>query len=383
MSEPSPPSPHPQALRLRRVLTASLTYALGFAILALCSALGLLAVDRLIVIGLAFLAVNLAWLVVFRSGWNQRFADPSMTLAQVCVAASLVALIVVLGEHVHVVAVPFYSSLFVFAMLQLRPREMLAAEAFVLITYCAAVAVRAQLFGDRLDMRLEAINVALVVLCSIWYAAAAGGISNLRARLRSSLQTIEQLANRDGLTGLWNRRHVDDLLNAELQRQQRLGGRLCAGLIDLDHFKSVNDRFGHLVGDAVLKSVAQAMKAQLRSPDQLGRFGGEEFLVLLPGTSLADARICAERLLRGVSCLALLPAADARVTISIGLTESLPGESAEALLDRADRALYQAKDEGRNRVACSAPPSNGASAPADDQAEVAATRSAASSVSRH
>jgi diguanylate cyclase (GGDEF)-like protein len=383
MSDPSPPSPHPQTLRLRRVLTASLTYALGFAILALCSALGLLAMDRLVVIGMAFLAVNLVWLVVFRSGWNQRFADPSMTLAQVCIAASLVALIVVLGEHVHVVAVPFYSSLFVFAMLQLRPREMLAAEAFVLITYCAAVAVRAQLFGDRLDLRLEAVNVALVVLCSIWYAVAASAISNLRARLRSSLQTIEQLANRDDLTGLWNRRHMDSLLNSELQRQQRLGGRLCAGLIDLDHFKSVNDRFGHLVGDAVLKSVAQAMKAQLRSPDQLGRFGGEEFVVLLPGTSLADARICAERLLRGVSCLALLPVADARVTISIGLTESLPGESAEALLDRADRALYQAKHEGRNRIVCSPLPSSGSSAPADDQAEVEATRSAASSVSRH
>jgi diguanylate cyclase (GGDEF)-like protein len=336
---------------LKRLLIASTTYVLGFLFLALCSVLRLLAPDRLIVIGLVFLVSNVAWFAAFRSGWNLRFKDPSLTQAQVCVAAGLVALILVLGERVHFLAVPFYSAIFVFAMLRLRPRELVVVEIFVLATYCVAIAIRMQLYGSRLDLRVEAINAAVVVLSSVWYAMAASYISDLRARLRASVATIEQLASRDSLTDTWNRRRIDELLLSELQRQARLGGRLCVCLVDLDHFKSINDRFGHLVGDTVLKNVAQAMNAQLRSMDQLGRFGGEEFLIVLPGASLDDARACAERLLCGVADLAVLPSPADRVTISIGVAECDSGEPLEALLSRVDTALYRAKREGRNRVA--------------------------------
>ncbi len=339
-----------QAVRLRRFLLASTTYALGLLILALCSAFGLLAVADLARIGLSFLAANLVFYAVFRSGWNLRFADPSLTQVQVCVAACLVGFILVWGEHVHFVAVPFYSSIFVFAMLQLNTRQLVAVELFVLGTYGVAIALRMNRYGGSLDLRIEAIDAAVVVLCSIWFAFAASYISNLRERLRESKQTIEALATRDAMTDTWNRRHIDALLASELQRKERIGGQLCVALIDLDHFKSVNDRYGHLTGDAVLQQVAHAMKQQLRSVDPLGRFGGEEFLALLPGASLPDARACAERLLRGVAGLSVLPDAASRVTISIGLAEAVLGEPAEGLLARADGALYRAKHEGRNRV---------------------------------
>ena len=339
-----------QAVRLRRIFLASTTYALGLLILALCSAFGLLAAADLARIGLGFLAANLVFYAVFRSGWNLRFADPSLTQVQVCVAACLVGLILVWGERVHFVAVPFYGSIFVFAMLQLNTRQLVATELFVLGTYAVAIAMRMNRYGSSLDLRIEAIDAALVVLCSVWYAMAAGYISNLRERLRESKQTIEALATRDAMTDTWNRRHIDALLAAELQRKERIGGQLCVALIDLDHFKSVNDRYGHLTGDAVLKQVAHAMKQQLRSVDPLGRFGGEEFLALLPGASLPDARACAERLLRSVAGLSVLPDAAGRVTISIGLAEAVLGEPAEGLLARVDSALYRAKHEGRNRV---------------------------------
>ena len=320
----------------------------------LCSALELLPRAELAVIGAAFLCVNVAFFIVFRSGLNLRFRDPSLTQLQVCVAASLVFLILVLGERIHFVAAPFYSSLFVFAMLRLRPRELIVTEVYVLGTYCAAVAIRAKLFADGLDLRIEAINAALVVLSSIWYTVAAGYISNLRARLRESLTTIERLATRDAMTDTWNRRHIDAVLTSELQRQERLGGDLCVGLVDVDHFKSINDRFGHLTGDTVLTRIAQTMKAQLRAVDQLGRFGGEEFLVVLPGTSRSDAAACAERLRRSVAVLSVLTDPDDKVTISIGLAECAPGETPDRLLARVDAAMYEAKRAGRNQVAIGA-----------------------------
>jgi diguanylate cyclase (GGDEF)-like protein len=357
------PSQHPhdkqagkQALRLRRFLLASTTYALGILILALCSVVGLLEWAQLMQIGLGFLAVNVFFFVVFRCGWNLRFVDPSLTQPQICVAACLVGLILVLGEHVHFLAVPFYSSIFVFAMLQLQTRQLVIVEAFVLATYGLAIAARLARFGDRLDLRLEVIDAALVVLCSVWYAVAASYISGLRVRLRESRQTIEALATRDAMTDTWNRRHIDALLASELQRKARIGGKVCVGLVDLDHFKSINDRHGHLVGDAVLQQVAGTMKAQLRAVDQLGRFGGEEFLVLLPGASLADAQACAGRLLASVARLSVPAAPQERVTVSIGLAECGDDEIRDALLARVDAALYRAKRDGRNRIAIAAAP---------------------------
>jgi diguanylate cyclase len=348
------PSPHPQdrkqALRLRRFLMASSTYTLGITILAMCTWLGLLHTRGLAVLAAAFLSVNVVLFGVFRSGWNLRFADPSLTALQICIAATLVCLILLVGDQLHFLAGTFYSVLFVFAMLKLSVRELVAVEAFMLATYCATVAVRSTLFDGRLDLRVEGVHAVLVVGSSIWYCVAAGFISNLRGRLRESVRTIEQLAIRDALTGTWNRRHLDTLLAAELQRCVRIGQVLCVGLLDIDHFKAVNDRHGHLNGDTVLKNVAACLRSQLRGIDELGRFGGEEFMVLLPGISLAQAQACAERLRRGVADLAAPAGTDARVTVSIGVAELAPGEAAAALIERADRALYRAKSAGRNQV---------------------------------
>ena len=200
------------------------------------------------------------------------------------------------------------------------------------------------------------MNAVVVVGSSIWYAVAAGFISAMRERLRDSLRTIEQLAIRDALTGIWNRRHLDGLLATEIQRCERLQGTLTLCMVDVDHFKGINDRHGHAAGDEVLKGVAAGMRQQLRAIDELGRFGGEEFLVLLPGTPLAHAEVCAERLREAVAALQVLPQRGERVTVSIGVAEFAPGDTPVALLERADRALYRAKTGGRNRFVSDAPP---------------------------
>ena len=337
-----------QALRLRRFGLAVLTYAMGFAIMALCSAVGLLPPERLGWIGLAFVLCNGILFGLFYANFNLRFADPSLTQLQILLGVGMVFGILILGAHTHFLALPFYSSLFVFAMLQMSKREVLRLEFIVLCSYGLAVAIRNTLYAGQIDVRIELIYLVLVILSSVWFAFAAGYISALRSRVKASRLALEQLAIRDALTGVWNRRHIDSLLAAEVERKARFGGQLSVCMVDLDHFKSINDQFGHPVGDSVLKQVAEYMQAQLRTTDQIGRFGGEEFLILLPGIALKDTVDCAQRLLHSIAALELLPNQPRPVTISIGISECAADESPARLVERADRALYAAKENGRN-----------------------------------
>lgn len=164
---------------------------------------------------------------------------------------------------------------------------------------------------------------------------------------------LRLLATTDDLTGCLNRRAFFTAAEQELERAVRYGGAVSVLMVDLDHFKNINDRFGHAVGDRALKAAAAVMAEGLRDNDALGRLGGEEFAVLLPETALDGAMPVAERLRAAVAALEVpLDGGDIlRLTASLGAAERLPDESApDQLLARADCALYRAKAEGRNRV---------------------------------
>jgi diguanylate cyclase (GGDEF)-like protein len=169
---------------------------------------------------------------------------------------------------------------------------------------------------------------------------------------------MEELATIDSMTGLANRRHFLSLAAAEWSRFQRYYRPLSVLMIDVDHFKSVNDRYGHAIGDQALIAVANACMEGKRSSDIVGRLGGEEFAMLLPETDLYQARIVAERIRKGVAASAVTAGGvQFNVTVSIGLAAAAVSMSGfEALLNAADQALYQAKDEGRNRVVAWSPP---------------------------
>jgi diguanylate cyclase (GGDEF)-like protein len=166
-------------------------------------------------------------------------------------------------------------------------------------------------------------------------------------------QLLEKLATIDSMTGLYNRRHFMTLADAEWGRFQRYQRPLSMLAIDIDHFKSVNDRYGHAVGDDAIVSVANACQQSKRSSDIAGRLGGEEFFMLLPETDLAQAVVVAERLRERVAAHILhVHKVRFNVTVSIGLAEaSVSMSGTDALLRAADQALYQAKRDGRNRVA--------------------------------
>ena len=163
---------------------------------------------------------------------------------------------------------------------------------------------------------------------------------------------LRRLATIDPLTGTPNRRHFSSLANQEMEHAHRYGLPLSAIMLDVDHFKKVNDSWGHAIGDEVLKRVTEAMGAQLREIDVLGRMGGEEFAVLLPRTPLDGAALLAERLRAAVAAIRLpLAEGGLRTTISLGVASRRDGEAQfDHLLGRADRAMYQSKQAGRNRV---------------------------------
>ena len=166
------------------------------------------------------------------------------------------------------------------------------------------------------------------------------------------IRCIEENAKIDPMTGLHNRRWLEEMYTREMNRSNMGNFKLTAFMIDIDHFKQVNDTYGHLAGDKVLISVAQALIRSLRPSDMPVRYGGEEFSVFLPGTTEENAKIIAERIRRNVENMTITLHDNnlLQVTVSIGFAERIKNDTVASLIDRADKALYHAKQNGRNRV---------------------------------
>ena len=162
---------------------------------------------------------------------------------------------------------------------------------------------------------------------------------------------LEKVAYHDSLTGVMNRTALDGLLPKEVDRARRYDYDLSVAMIDIDHFKAINDRLGHLGADAVLREVAGAIKGQLRSSDLTFRYGGDEFLVVLPGTAASGARSAAQQIMRAVDRHnAAQQARGVTPQLCIGVASLQMGDDSAQLLSRADRALYDAKQAGRNCI---------------------------------
>jgi diguanylate cyclase len=202
----------------------------------------------------------------------------------------------------------------------------------------------------------EAIHFCFTAIVMLAVSLLAARMVALRKHLRlqkeeleRTLERIRRLATQDELTGLSNRRHMLDLLKAEQSRQQRTAQPMSLALLDLDHFKRVNDKYGHQAGDIVLKGFCDAATSSLRGSDVMSRWGGEEFLLMFPETGLDEAERCVDRMrevLAGVSFDSVAP--NLKITFSAGVSVCLADESLDAAIDRADHAMYRAKAQGRN-----------------------------------
>jgi diguanylate cyclase (GGDEF)-like protein len=227
-----------------------------------------------------------------------------------------------------------------------RPRLVVCSSVASLAGYLLLAATTSGSGGES----TASIAVRAAYLVALAYSGAT--TAHFRYRDHDSLvgltQQLGTLADHDGLTGLLNHRAFHEHLDREFSRAERCGDPLALLMIDVDHFKSINDEYGHVTGDEILQAVAQAIASVTRAGDVLGRIGGEEFCLVLPATGDATARTVAERVRASVAALE----APASVTVSVGLgTLSSRGVVGRvALLQSADGALYEAKRQGRNRV---------------------------------
>lgn len=213
---------------------------------------------------------------------------------------------------------------------------------------------RAAEFGMLIDATLLALALGarfrFVQLEKVLSELSRDELADNNQKLSETLREVERLASTDRLTGLWNRLQVERVAAGEMERAARYRHPTSLLLFDIDHFKRVNDRYGHRAGDDALVGLAAVMRRCLRDSDLAARWGGEEFLVLMPNTALADATMAADKLRRQVASELATPDGHP-VTISIGVAEWRgDGESLDAWIVRADRVLYLAKENGRNRV---------------------------------
>lgn len=246
----------------------------------------------------------------------------------------------------------------VFCTFSLSPRQTVALFGVTVVALGATMLWMVRQNPVAYPPAVEALHFAIAFLSLTSVTALTAVMSGLRNRLKhqkhelqAALATIRQLATMDELTSLANRRHMNDVLKAEEKRVNVTNGAVCIALLDIDLFKSVNDRFGHAGGDQVLRAFADTARAELRAADVLARWGGEEFLLLLPDTALADARMVLQRMadrFRESS----IPGIDERVriTFSAGVVERQPGEPFAETISRADHAMYRAKSTGRDRI---------------------------------
>ncbi len=296
--------------------------------------------------------------VAIRSGFSRRFADPALTVTQMVFAIVSLAGAYVINPLVRGMLLMIVALVLIFGAFMLTPRNCRRLGWFSVAMLGVAMGAGAMMAPRLFPPHIEALHFifAAVVLPSI--AVLAGQLSRLRFDLRTqkrglseALERIRLLATRDELTGLPNRRHAQDLFALEASRAQRERAPLSLCLIDLDHFKRVNDTLGHAAGDEVLRMVARQAKPVLRDTDVLTRWGGEEFLLLLPDTHPAHAERVLERLRERLGSAEIWRDwPELRVTFSGGITAHREGESMQETIARADDMLYRAKTAGRDRV---------------------------------
>ncbi|WP_081421805.1 GGDEF domain-containing protein [Tardiphaga robiniae] len=351
------------ALRIARRRTAYIaqasSYLIDAAILLLYAMIGVTTVAT----GVVYLAIRLA--VVGIAAYfseiqvNDRFKDPYLT-----VPLSIVSIIVQIGAIYLVPQIGFYFISIIFVVLGFAALRMSARQTG--IVWSAATLGLALLFlmtdkpiGIPMATATERALALACFVSALGRCASAGlygsSMRELLYRRSNDLAAanarIEELAQLDELTGALNRRYIMKCLNDEIAKAQRNATTCCIAIIDLDHFKKINDHFGHPVGDEVLRAFAISVFANIRTIDRFGRQGGEEFLLILPDTDIDLAIQTLDRLRSLITELNWSAIAqDLTLTISAGISAIRHNDTPEDILARADLALYSAKDTGRDRV---------------------------------
>lgn len=351
------PDPHTR-IRVAMTGASALISALYTVLVLLLAWVGFARVDLTVVWAATTLLLNAGVLTSIRAGWTRQLADPALTQLQIRYAiVSTMVGYVLLGEA-RGISPAILSPVMMFGIFGLSARQMKANFVFALLCLAVGMGLVAWTEGARYRPLLELAYGVMFVLVLAGSTFVGLRIQHVRQRLQrqkyalgAALERINHLAAHDDLTGLLNRRRMSEVVQAERERCVRSRRPLVLALLDLDFFKLVNDRYGHAAGDAVLCAFAGRVLDNLRSTDVLARWGGEEFLLLLPETSLDGALVLLERVRREVAELCVETAnGEISMTVSIGVAAGRVQDTMEQVLEHADEALYQAKAQGRDRV---------------------------------
>ena len=299
----------------------------------------------------------LLWLVL-RSGRTLHLRDPSIGLLQVLASIGWCTVGYVWFARLHESQMLLLVIVMSVAMgvLYLDTRRMLIACCAGLALLASVTVFHCRRGVARDDARVEWVNLGVIMACAPTMVAVAAQLAAMRKRLRrqrsdlqAAVQRLRDLAIKDELTGLYNRHHAAELFTHHIKRHDAGLEGFAVALLDIDHFKRVNDTHGHSVGDEVLRAFAAQAGHILRKSDVLVRWGGEEFALVCPGQDLSQTTRAVERLHEGVRRLEAAPSVPGlRITFSAGIVAHHPAESLEQTMGRADAALYRAKGAGRN-----------------------------------
>ena len=347
------------ARRRSTYIAQAISYLISAGILALYSYAGTITIAVSIVYLICGITATAIFLGLSEINFNDRFKDHYLTVPQ-----NIVGMTIQFGGIYLAPEVGFYFIFILFIVLSFGALRMSARETAFVWTYSTFGLTALLLMTDKaIAMPITTWSErALLLACAVTALGRCASTGLYGSSMREALYKrgnelkeaharIEELAQLDELTGLLNRRYIMKSLNAEMARAQRTGVACSVAIIDLDFFKRINDQFGHPVGDEALRTFAVTLLANLRIIDKLGRYGGEEFLLILPDTAKDQAARTLDRLRAIVSEVDWTAiSAGMNLTMSAGICSVRQEDSADDILSRADAALYRAKDAGRNRV---------------------------------
>ena len=354
-----------QQLRISRSLTAAYVFLACVGLQIYASRTGLLEAEHGWRVSILCLVNITLWYGLLRSGLNLRFRDPALTMPQVLAAMTIIVYAYSGANQIQGSIMMLLTLVQVFGIFTMSLRDARLAGLYSLTLMGIVMVYKSLTDPVHYPYQLEIAHFILLAAILPTISHLAAQLSAMRARLQSqknelaqALTRIQILATRDELTGLFNRRHMLDVLTQHQKRLIRSGHhRFCLALLDIDHFKRINDTHGHGVGDEVLREFAATLQRALRDTDVLARWGGEEFLLLINDTSPDLAIIGVDRARELLAAGPLLPhMPDLKVTFSAGLTGYDDVEELNTCIERADRALYRAKSEGRDRTVIADPP---------------------------
>jgi diguanylate cyclase (GGDEF)-like protein len=349
-----------QALRMSRHL-AALTAIMIFTVASIYFSYSNMLKNtdiHLLDINLTFWAGLLLITVVIRSGINLKLPDPSLTLIQmIWCALYILSLTYLLNEWRSIALMPYFAILS-FGYFRLDFKEFFAITVFSIFGYFLVITyiyINEPLRIHYDKELVQLLGFAMTCMVMVYTGSAVNklrvGFRERNEQLAEALRLNTRLATTDDLTGLYTRRYLMNMLSNQKALSEREDSDFVILFADLDHFKHINDNFGHYTGDVVLKNFADIIRLSIREIDYGSRFGGEEFVVLLVNTDIEQAQKIAERIRYGIEHFNFSDVAPGlHVTVSIGMANYKQYKSIQETLMTADNRMYKAKEQGRNRI---------------------------------